>query len=276
MIVEAHAKVNLTLEVLGKRGDGYHELCSIMRLLALHDTLRVEPSDDVEVLCDVEGLGGSQNLAFTAVELLRRETRCPAGIRVTLAKQIPVAAGLGGGSSDAAAALSAANTVWGTGLGLEELSALAAVIGSDVPYFLRGGTALARGRGEVLRPLPPQPICSVLLVNPGFGVSTAAIYGGVTPALYASGRISAAFAGLAPGTAPHLWPLANTLQTVTTALHPVIGEIVERLHAWGAVQALMCGSGPTCFGLFEDSERCATAARNAEAAGWRAWRTKFA
>jgi len=276
LVLEAHAKINLTLEVLGKRGDGYHEIRSVMRSLALHDTLTVEQAPDLEIRCDVDGLDGENNLVYAAAVLLREASGCDLGARITIAKAVPVAAGLGGGSSDAAAALTGLNELWHMNLGQDALHQLAARLGSDVPFFLLGGTVLASGRGEVLGPLPDQPDCAVVLVNPGFGVSTAGVYGRVDPSMYVPGAVSRGFAQLDPSTPPSCWPLANTLQQVTTALHPEVAEVPARLREWGAVQAQMCGSGPTCFGLFTEQTASASAVRAAEQQGWSAWETHFA
>jgi 4-diphosphocytidyl-2-C-methyl-D-erythritol kinase len=276
MKVQARAKVNLTLEVLGRRPDGFHEIRSVMRSLALHDEIDIEHAPVVEVLCDIVGLGGSENLAYAAAMLLQKASKTSKGARITIRKNVPVAAGLGGGSSDAAATLMALNTLWHAGLDHKALSGVAARLGSDVPFFLAGGTALASGRGEILQPLAAQPDCHVVLVNPGLAASTAAIYSGVTASMYAGGSSSARFAALAPGTAPREWPLANTLQLVTSALYPEINEILEALASWGAVRVQMCGSGPTCFGLFEDRSRAQHAVFEATARHWRAWLTHFA
>lgn len=276
LVATAHAKVNLTLEILGKRPDGYHELRSVFRRLALHDTLRIAPSPALEVHCDVPDLSGPENLAYRAGTLLWEEAGFVQGARIAIEKRIPVAAGLGGGSSNGAAALVGLDRYWRIDLGGERLAALAARLGSDVPFFLLGGTALASGRGEVLRPLPALPDCPVLLVRPPIAVSTAAVYRAVTPDDYGDGTVSERFAALPSGTPPRDWPLLNTLQPVTCRLFPVVADVLSALRDWGAQQALMCGSGPTCFGLFERSEPAASGAAAARDRGWHAWVTHFA
>ena len=276
MIVEAHAKLNLTLEVLGKRPDGYHEIRSIMRSLALHDLLEVEPASAIEVLCDAEELSGPSNLAYRAAELLRADTGVSLGARISVRKFIPVAAGLGGGSSDAAAALIALNRLWQTHLSIDRLAELAAALGSDVPFFLVGGTALAGGRGEDVVPIPEQGDCQIVLVNPGFGVSTAEIYQGVTSAMYTLGEASARFAELPPNSAISDWPLVNALHPVTISLYPEVADVLEYMQAWGSVQTQMCGSGPTCFGLFLEPARATAAVHAAATHRWKAWHTHFA
>lgn len=272
----AHAKVNLTLEVLGKRPDGYHEIRSVFRRLTLHDILRIDPAAELSVVCDVPGLDGPDNLAFRAGLLLQQETGHTGGARLAITKAIPVAAGLGGGSSDAAAALRGLDALWGTALAPDRLASLAARLGSDVPFFLLGGTALGSGRGEILKPLPDLPDCSVLLVRPPVGVSTAAVYGAVTAADYGDGAASALLAALPLGTEPARWPLANDLQPVTCRLYPVVTEVLASLAGWGALQAQMCGSGPTCFGLYDAEDTAARAAELARVRGWDAWVTRFA
>lgn len=275
-VCAAHAKVNLTLEILGKRPDGYHELRSVFRCLALHDTLRIISSSSLEVYCDVPGLSGPENLAYRAGALLREAVGCVQGARIEIEKRIPVAGGLGGGSSDGAAALTGLDRYWRIGLGGERLAGLAARLGSDVPFFLLGGTALASGRGEVLRPLAALPDCPVLLVRPPIAVSTAAVYRAVTPADYGDGLMSERFAALPPGAPPRDWPLINTLQPVTCRLFPVVADVLAALWDWGALQTLMCGSGPTCFGLFERPDAAASGAAAARDRGWDAWVTHFA
>ena len=278
MIVPAHAKVNLTLEVLGKRPDGYHEIRSVMRLLALHDRIRLEPATEVTVRCDLPGLSGPGNLAHRAALLLREEAGYRGGAAIGIEKTIPVAAGLGGGSSDAAATLLGLDRLWGTGLGRETLQALAAQLGSDVPFFLYGGTALASGRGELIRPLPVSasgatPV--LLLVKPPIAVPTSEVYRHVTAALYGDGSASAALAALPPDAPAAAWPLLNALQPVTESLFPVVGEVLAALPAWGAERALLCGSGPTCFGLFAADAPAEAAASKARSRGWQAWVTAF-
>ncbi len=275
MIVEAHAKLNLTLEVLGKRSDGYHEIRSVMRSLALHDLIEIDLAPEIDVACDVEGLSGADNLAFHAAELLRDATGTSLGARIAIRKLIPVAAGLGGGSSDAAATLRALNRLWQTHVSADELAALAAELGTDVPYFLMGGTALARGRGDEVSRLPDQSDCQVVLVNPGFGVSTAEVYEGVTSAMYTSGEASSRFAELPANSPVALWPLVNALHAVTIAIRPEVAEILEYMQSWGAIQTQMCGSGPTCFGLFVEPARATAAVHAAETHHWKAWHTHF-
>ncbi|HWE62476.1 MAG TPA: 4-(cytidine 5'-diphospho)-2-C-methyl-D-erythritol kinase [Chloroflexota bacterium] len=275
MIRQAHAKINLTLEVLGKRSDGYHEIRSVFRTLALHDTLHFAPAADVQVFCAVPELRTEQNLAARAARLLQQASGYRGGAAISIEKAIPIAAGLGGGSSDGAAALLGLDALWRTHLSAEELARLAAALGSDVPFFLLGGTARAEGRGETLHPLPALPDCPLLLVRPPIAVSTAAIYRMVTPDAYTEGAITARFAAQPAATPPQCWPLYNALQAFTCRAYPVVAEVLAALPAWGASQALMCGSGPTCFGLFAGEEAAQAAALRAGERGWESWVTHF-
>jgi 4-diphosphocytidyl-2-C-methyl-D-erythritol kinase len=276
MIVYARAKINLTLEVLGKRADGYHEIRSVMRTLALHDTLHIEPWPEIEVECNRQGLDGPDNLAYHAAQILREVAGYSGGARIAIGKAIPVAAGLGGGSSDAASTLAGLNSLWGTGLSREDLASLAAKLGSDVAFFLYGGTAQASGRGEQIRPLADQANCPVLLVRPPLAVSTAAVYAAVRPHDYTAGTASERFAALPPDTPPRDWPLVNALQAITRRLYPEVSEVLAAIDSWGATGSLMCGSGATCFGLFESTPQAEAAASRARGRGWEAWVSRFA
>lgn len=178
--VFAHAKINLFLEILGKRDDGFHDIATVMQEISLADRLTATPAEDGVLSVtstDRDVPPGEDNLVFRAARALQEEIGAQKGIAFHLEKRIPMAAGLGGGSADAAAALVLANRVWKAGLDREGLRAIGAGIGSDVPFFLWGGTCLCEGRGERVTPLPASPAMSVLLVLPPWGVSTAAAYG---------------------------------------------------------------------------------------------------
>ena len=192
LTVKAHAKVNLTLEVLGKRADGYHQIVSVMQTIDLSDELTFATSDRITLRCDVPSLETDANLVIRAATLLKERTGYPGGVDIHLKKNIPVASGLGGGSSDAAATLKALSHLWGLDLGLEELLPLAASIGSDVPFFLPGGTAIAEGRGEVIHELPPIPkVHLVLLALPvEMPNKTATMYGRLTAEHFTKGEAS--------------------------------------------------------------------------------------
>lgn len=263
--VRAHAKINLTLTVLGRRADGYHELESVMQQLALHDELAFAPAGPgiaLRVEGDPDVPADERNLVVQAALLLAEAAGINPAVRVALRKRIPSSAGLGGGSADAAATLAALNAMWGLGWPLSRLMELAARLGSDVPFALLGGTALARGRGEILERLPSPGRLGVLLVKPPFGVSTAAVYAAYDQQSYAPGPgagplVAALRAGRAD-LVPEL--LYNDLEKVTLAMHPVLRRLKERILAAGAAGALMAGSGPTLFGLFASREEAAGAA----------------
>jgi 4-diphosphocytidyl-2-C-methyl-D-erythritol kinase len=254
----ARAKINLTLDVLGERPDGYHEVEMVMQSIELHDDLEFRPAGR-DISLTVEGSDLSpvpENLVWRAAELLRRHGKIRAGVEIRLVKNIPVAAGLGGGSADAAAALRALNELWETGLSLSELMALGEQLGSDVPFCIMGGTALARGRGERLARLPACPRLGLVLVKPRFSVSTASVYRAFAPGPAVRrpdnrAMIDALRKSDVSGIAENL---ANALESVTIKQHPEIEEIKTKLIGAGALGVLMSGSGPTVFGLAEDIE----------------------
>ncbi len=254
----ARAKINLTLDVLGKRPDGYHEVEMVMQTIELHDVLEFTLSGR-DITLTIEGANlnpGPDNLVRRAAELIRRRGKIRTGVKIRLAKAIPVAAGLGGGSSDAAAALLALNELWEIGLSLSELMFLGEQLGSDVPFCLLGGTALAKGRGEQLERLPACPHLGLVLVKPQFSVSTACVYQGYTPGPAVNRPNNRAMADAIKkkdigGIAQNL---ANALESVTIKMYPEVARIKEELIRAGALGALMSGSGPTVFGLAQDME----------------------
>ena len=176
MVILCYAKINLTLEILGKRADGYHEVRTVMQTVGLADRLEVTAAADLSFTCSDPALATPDNLVYRAARLLQAEYAVRTGAALRLEKRIPVAAGLGGGSSDAAATIVALNRLWNLQLSLTEQRRLAAALGSDVPFFLTGGTALATGRGERITPLPPLPQYWVVLVLLPRVLSTAAVY----------------------------------------------------------------------------------------------------
>jgi len=251
--VYARAKINLALDVLGKRPDGYHQVEMVMQSIKLHDCLEFIPRPG-GISLTVQGgevSSCSNNLVYRAADLLRSHTGIKRGVQIRLKKNIPVAAGLGGGSADAAVTLKTLNEMWGTGLSFRELILLGEKLGSDVPFCMLGGTALARGKGEQLEPLPPCPRLGLVLVKPPFGVSTAAVYSSYNPDLVSkrpdtTGMITAIRERNVSGIIKNL---VNVLEPVTTLMHPEIAEIKEKLLEAGALGALMSGSGPVVFGV---------------------------
>jgi 4-diphosphocytidyl-2-C-methyl-D-erythritol kinase len=266
--VLAPAKINLCLSVLGRRPDGYHDVEMLMQMVGLYDEVRVSLGGaGISVACNAGSVpSGEGNIAWKAAAAMLGRSGSAAGIAVSIRKAIPAAAGLGGGSSDAAAVLAAANKLLGTGLGREELSELGAGIGMDVPFFFHGPLALARGRGERLTRLAPLSRFWVLLVNPGFETSTAWVYKNLNLRLTKNVDCNKIARLTVRNMAAELH---NDLETVTAAAHPVIRRIEEELLARGAMGARMTGSGPTVFGIFENEDLCRAAAAGLSGEGWK-------
>jgi 4-diphosphocytidyl-2-C-methyl-D-erythritol kinase len=263
LVFQSPAKVNLGLEVLGRRGDGYHSIRSILVPISLHDTISIVPGGRK---LDFHGGQGAPkddtNLAVRAVKLLAERTGVRHGITIRIVKRIPIAGGLGGGSSNAATCLKAVNDLWELGLSSEQLEKIGLEIGSDVPFFLRGGTCLAGGRGEDLQRIPVAGTLELVLVTPPLRVSSKWAYenvsGELTRPQSSSSMIKVALASHRPELlAAHL---ANDLEAGVVAKHPEVAEIKQKLLAAGALGAQMSGSGPTVFGLAssaEDADRIA-------------------
>jgi 4-diphosphocytidyl-2-C-methyl-D-erythritol kinase len=257
LTVLAPAKLNLFLEVLHKRDDGYHEIESLMVTVDLFDTLRFrdDPSGRVEFACDDPSLptdGG--NLVVRAAERLKAMTGCPRGVRIELSKAIPAQAGLAGGSSDAAATLQGLDQLWNLGLSLEELSQLSSTIGSDVPFFLSSSAAVCRGRGERVEPVELSGPMHFVLICPPVGVATAEVYRRLTPPERPR-PIAQALEALASGDAGSLGrTLFNRLQPVAESLEPSLGRVREALAGLDPSLDghLMSGSGSAYFGLARD------------------------
>jgi 4-diphosphocytidyl-2-C-methyl-D-erythritol kinase len=273
--VRSYAKINWTLDVIFKREDGFHELRTIYQTVSLHDRLRIsDTSNAIEVTCDDSRVPADEtNLVHRAATALRRSAGVKAGARVEIEKRIPVAAGLGGGSSNAGAALLGLARLWGAEVAERDLVELAMDLGSDVPFFLVGGTALGVGRGEEVYPLEQSRCEHLLLVNPGFAVSTAAAYGGLSRLTRPESPRIIPFTLFAANAA---LPLAasNDLESVVSAAHPEIAELKRRLLGLGAQHALMSGSGATVFGVFDNSGASARAESEMRAAGYWAERAR--
>lgn len=268
----APAKLNLFLEVLGKRSDGYHEIETLMVATDWYDTLRFEDDESGEITldCDDPGLPtGEENLVVRAALALKRAAGCPRGARISLTKTIPSGAGLAGGSSDAAATLRALDRLWGLEASDEALNSLAGAIGSDVAFFLGGPAAVCRGRGERVEPLDcPRPLSFVVLA-PRFGVSTASVYRNLTPP-ETPRPIGAVQKALKEGDVEALGSgLFNRLQPVAEAIEPRLGPVREALEASGPSFEghLMSGSGSAYFGLCRDDDAAGHAARRLERLG---------
>jgi 4-diphosphocytidyl-2-C-methyl-D-erythritol kinase len=264
VLVRAPAKVNLFLEVLHRRSDGYHELATLMAAVSLYDTLLFgdAPSGTVRLQCDRPELSaGPDNLICRAAELLRRRTGLNHGADIRLWKRIPMAAGLGGGSSDAAAALAGLNVLWRLGLNWIELASLGAELGSDVPFFFAGRAAWCRGRGEKVEAVALARPLDFVLVSPPVGLSTAEVFRNVAvPSAPESG--AEARQAVEAGDAVELGRrLYNRLQATAERLCPLVGELRERLTALGPAGSLMTGSGSTVFALCRSPEESLSVAR---------------
>lgn len=260
MECEAYAKINLGLDVLERLENGYHKVRMIMQTISLHDTLLLERlkepgivlETDEETLADVQS-----NLACRAAKLLFEEFDLKGGLHIRLVKRIPVAAGLAGGSSDAAAVLRAVNRLWDLGLTSEQLMERGVKLGADVPYCIAGGTYLAEGIGEVLSRQPDVPECCVLIAKPAVSVSTKWVYEHLrADTLKEHPDIDGMLLALKEQDLDSLAAkMDNVLEPVTKAEHPVIGQIEDAMSNLGAVRAMMSGSGPTVFGLFRTKEQ---------------------
>jgi len=268
LVLHTPAKINLCLSVLGKRLDGYHEVEMVMQAVGLYDEITVRLIESgITVNCDNSTIpAGEGNIAYRAAREMLDLSGKQSGIAVEIKKNIPVAAGLGGGSSDAAAVLVACNRLLGLGLGRDRLAEIGTRLGMDVPFFLYGPTALAKGRGELLTILPSPPKFWVLLVNPGFETSTAWVYKNLNFGLTKKGDCTN-IAGLKVSQIAR--SLHNDLETVTAAAHPVIGEMERSLLDSGALGVCMSGSGPTVFGIYPTEAACRTAAQAIHTKGWR-------
>ena len=273
-MLRASAKVNLVLEVLGKRPDGDHELSTVMQAVDLFDRLTVEAAATITLETSEPALPtDDRNLVVRAARLLQEAAGIEVGARIVLDKRIPLAAGLGGGSSDAAATLVGLNRLWGLRWRRERLVELAVKLGMDVPFFLGRGRAIGTSRGEVLSALPGVGGYALVLVNPGVGLSTQEVYG----------RVPLGWRAESDGTRRMLdalkkrnvvrvaGALTNHLEHWVEPAMPVIGRMKAALLAAGALGAAMSGSGPTVFGLARSLDQARQIQRRVNRGGWSAW-----
>ena len=257
--VKSPAKINWLLKVIGKRNDGYHNIISMMQCISLYDNLVFEHADTIEVVSDLD-TPLDNNLVYKAASLLKQYTSYRKGVKIILQKGIPVSAGLGGGSSDAAYTLSGLNMLWGTELNDEELSSIGTEIGSDVPFFFNGPFAIVEGRGEKVSPVKLNSSTVLLLVKPHVSVSTAWAYASfdklndsrltkksIDIKLFCQTFKKKDFDSLST-------MLSNDLEDVIIDRYPVVGEIKNRLLERGAAISAMSGSGPTVFGVFDNKD----------------------
>lgn len=261
--LKAYAKVNLGLDVVRRREDGYHEVRMIMQTIRLFDRITIERnnSGNITLSTNLPYLPVNENnLVYKAIDIMRQKYHIRDGIHVDLYKRIPVAAGMAGGSTDAAAAFVGMNQMFELGVSQETLMEYAVGLGADIPFCIMRGTALSEGIGEVLTPLPPMPPCWFLVVKPTFSMSTKYVYENLTLNEHTSHPdIDAMVLALAKGQLSDLTDLmGNVLEQVTQQHYPAIGKIKDCMKENGALNALMSGSGSTVFGIYtkkEDAEK---------------------
>jgi 4-diphosphocytidyl-2-C-methyl-D-erythritol kinase len=275
--VQAYAKINLTLDVLGRRSDGYHELVTVMQTIDLHDTICLTATDDeqVEVICTQPDLGNDENLAARAARLLCQHIGHPRGVRIELNKRIPTAAGLGGGSSDAAAVLLGLEQWWHLRLPFAELQSLAATLGSDVPFFLTGGLACCEGRGERVVPLNPHwpsQMRWLLLLKPAISVSTGAVFRDLPASDYTDGSCSRSVCeALNANRSPEPEQLFNALERSVLVRYPQVAQARAALLNAGAQLVRLSGSGPTLYAPFADLACATQVQQQMQAQGYEAY-----
>ncbi|ASF27325.1 MULTISPECIES: 4-(cytidine 5'-diphospho)-2-C-methyl-D-erythritol kinase [Bacillus amyloliquefaciens group] len=255
ILEKAPAKINLSLDVTSKRPDGYHEVEMIMTTIDLADRIELTelPENVIRVASHNRFVPDDQrNLAYQAAKLLKERYQVKKGVSIMITKVIPVAAGLAGGSSDAAATLRGLNRLWDLKLSVEELAELGAEIGSDVSFCVYGGTALATGRGEKIRHISAPPHCWVVLAKPTIGVSTAEVYRRLNLQQVRHPDVQAMIDAIEEKSFPKVCgQLGNVLESVTLNLHPEVAMIKNQMKRFGADAVLMSGSGPTVFGLVQ-------------------------
>lgn len=264
LLLNSHAKINLTLDVLGRRPDGYHDVRMIMAQCGLCDSVLLERSaGGVTTRTNLGYLPSDErNTAYKAARLFFEHTGLDGGVDITLKKRIPVSAGLAGGSGNAAAVLVGLNRLFGAGLPQETLLRLGEKVGADVPYCIAGGTMLAEGIGERLTPLPPLPRTPIVIVRPNLRISTAQVYARIdsaaAPPNAGTDAVAAALARRdVAGVAANLF---NVMEAVTAVDYPIIGRIKQKLMSRGALGAVMSGSGSAVYGLFADYRAAKSAA----------------
>lgn len=244
----AYAKINLSLEVIRRRDDGYHEIATILQTVSLADAVTIAPSDSLAVECDAPGLSGEHNLAWQAATALAEYAGVPPCARISIVKRIPIAAGLGGGSADAAAVLRGLNRLWQLHLPPPELAAIAAAIGMDVPFLLAGGAALATGRGDTLHPLPPLPTRPLTLVAPPAIIpnKTPTLYAALTPTDFSDGKETRALAEANSAAAADFTGQRNAFTRAAREIFPGLAAVMDTVAATRCPPRLS-GAGPAFF-----------------------------
>lgn len=255
-ISRSYAKINLTLDVLKKREDGYHEIKMIMQTVSLFDLIILDITESgISIATNLRYLpNNDRNIAYKAADAFFRESGIRGGAKIMIHKNIPVAAGLAGGSGNCAAVLSAMNMLYNNPFTDDELMRICSSLGADVPYCFSGGTQLAEGIGEILSPLPSIPDAYILLVKPPVNISTGSIYGEIDNALLQIRPDTDAMIDALSKKDIHAVSdnLCNVMESVTEKMHPMIGGIKKKMIMNGALGAVMSGSGPTVFGIFDD------------------------
>lgn len=268
MIEKAYAKINLTLDVTGKRADGYHEIRTVMQSVSLCDTISVERAEEITVSANKKAIPADKsNLAYIACEKFFEAAGIRGGANVYIKKHIPVAAGLAGGSTDAAAVLRALNRLYKTGFSTEELCEIGASFGADIPYCVRGGTALCEGIGEVITVLPKLPRLNIVISIGGEGMSTPVMYAEIDkrqslPNIDTDGMVRAIQAQNISGIVARL---GNVFEEICAEKRPFVSAIKALMLKNGALGAAMSGSGPSVFGVFSNktaAEACAKLLKN--------------
>lgn len=255
--LKAYGKINLGLDVIRKRPDGYHDLDMVMQMVDVYDDVTLTRLEGTEIVVRTDTAvlsNGKDNLAYMAAKMLMDEFGIVQGLEITIRKRIPIAGGMAGGSSDCAATLTGVNQMFNLELSKEELMERGVRLGADVPYCILGGTAIARGIGEILTPLPTPPKCHVIIAKPPVSVSTAFVYGNIKPdEIEKRPDIEAMVSAIK---AQDLYKLAkslyNVMEDITVPQYPVIQEIKTIMLENGALNSIMSGSGPTVFGLYDD------------------------
>ena len=270
--LKARAKINLGLDVVRRREDGYHEVKMVMQMLRLYDQIDIEKTQEsgIFVRSNLSFLPTDErNIAYKAAKVMIDQFGLEQGVIIRIEKHIPVAAGMAGGSTDCAAVLYGMNKLFGLRLNQKKLRELGVKLGADVPYCLMSQTALSEGIGEILTPISPLQDCPILIAKPSVSVSTRHVYEHLkldeqTMHPDIDGIVTALADGDLYGVTDRM---ANVLETVTVPEHPVIDEIKKQMMASGAVNALMSGSGPTVFGIFDDEEKAKKACEDMKASG---------
>ena len=270
--LKALAKINLGLDVLGRRENGYHDVRMVMQSIYLYDNVTIEKTEEtgIQISTNLYYLPlDENNIAYKAAKMLMDEFRISSGVKIVLDKHIPVAAGMAGGSSNAAAVLVGMNRLFGLGLSQQELMERGVKLGADVPYCVMRGTVLAEGIGEILTPLYPLPKCYVLIAKPAISVSTKVVYEKLdSKEIENHPNIDAILEGLKEQDLRKVVSsMGNVLEQVTVDDYPIIDEIKKVMMQAGALNAMMSGSGPTVFGIFEDKKTAKEAQRKMRSSG---------